>query len=93
MEATPAQLRSWGYAVTTVPAVDDRIDQCLRLTGSAQLQCWASLDQYLMEEVVPWAPYAFESKVMVVSPRIVAFSFDQFANHPSLDRIALRPGS
>lgn len=91
--ATPEELRSWGYSVTSVPAVDDRIDQCRRLTGNAQVQCWASLDQYLMEEVVPWAPYAFESKVMVVSPRIVAFSFDQFANHPSLDRIALRPGS
>jgi peptide/nickel transport system substrate-binding protein len=91
--ATPAQLRSWGYSVTTVPAVDDRINQCLRLTGSAQLQCWASLDQYLMEEVVPWAPFSSESQVMVVSPRIVAFSFDQFANQPSLDRIAVRPGS
>lgn len=91
--ATPAELRSWGYSVTNVPAVDDRIDQCRRLTGNAQVQCWASLDQYLMEAVVPWAPYAFESKVMVVSPRIVAFSFDQFANHPALDRIALRPGS
>jgi len=30
---------------------------------------------------------------MVVSPRIVAFSYDQFADQPSFDRIALRPGS
>jgi hypothetical protein len=46
-----------------------------------------------MEQVVPWVPLLFESKVMMTSPRVVAFSFDQFANEPSLDRIALRPGS
>lgn len=91
--ATPAQLRSWGYSVTTIPSVDDRIDHCRRITGNAQIQCWAALDQYLMEEVVPWAPFSFDSKVMVVSPRIVAFSYDQFATDPALDRIALRPGS
>ncbi len=91
--ATPEQLASWGYDVRSVPAVDDRIDQCLRLVGNPQVRCWASLDQYLMEEIVPWAPYSFESRVMIVSKRIVGFSFDQFANLPSLDRIALRPGS
>jgi hypothetical protein len=64
-----------------------------RLSGGGQIQCWASFDQYLMEEVVPWAPFLFESKVIVVSPRIVAFSYDQFGLAPSLDRIALRPGS
>jgi peptide/nickel transport system substrate-binding protein len=91
--ATPEQLRSWGYSVRAVPAIDDRIDQCLRLIGGAQVRCWASLDQYLMEEIVPWAPYLFETRLVVASPRVVAFSFDQFANLPSLDRIALRPGS
>ena len=91
--ATPEQLRSWGYSVTTVPGVDDRMDQCRRLAGAPQFRCWASLDQYLMEEIVPWAPLLFESNVWVVSPRVVAFSFDQAYNMPSLDRIALRPGS
>ena len=30
---------------------------------------------------------------MIVFKRTIAFSFDQFANLLSLDRIALRPGS
>jgi ABC-type transport system substrate-binding protein len=91
--ATPAQLRGWGYTVTSVPSVDDRLDECARLAAREQVRCWASLDQYLMEEIVPWAPFSFESTVMVVSPRIVAFSFDQFSNLPALERIALKPGS
>ena len=91
--ATPEQLRSWGYSVTSVPAIDDRMDQCRRLIGAPQVRCWASLDQYLMEEVVPWVPLLFESRVWVVSPRVVAFSVDQSTNMAALDRIALRPGS
>jgi peptide/nickel transport system substrate-binding protein len=91
--ATPAQLHEWGYKVASIPSIDDRIDQCLAIEGGPQIQCWASLDQYIMEQVVPWVPLLFETKVMMTSPRVVAFSFDQFANEPSLDRIALRPGS
>jgi len=91
--ATPAQLRSWGYPVTSVPAIDDRIGQCRRLSGDSQTQCWSSLDQYLMEQVVPWVPLLYETKVILTSSRVVAYSFDQFANEASLDRLALRPGS
>jgi hypothetical protein len=39
------------------------------------------------------APFSFETNVVIASPRIVAFSWDQFATQPALDRIALRPGS
>ena len=91
--ATPAQLRDWGYTVRRVPAVDDRIDQCRRLTGIPSVRCWAALDQYLMEEVVPWAPLEFETNIFIVSLRVVAFSMAQFSNSPALDRIALKPGS
>jgi len=91
--ASPAQLRSWGYAVSSVPGIDDRIGQCRHLSGDTQTSCWASLDQYLMEQVVPWIPLLFETKVTVTSARVVAYSFDQFANEPSLDRLAVRPGS
>ena len=91
--ATSAQLRSFGYSVTSVLGIDDRIGQCRPLSGEAQTGCWASLDQYVMEQVVPWIPLLFETKVIVTSSRVVAYSFDQFANEASLDRLALRPGS
>jgi hypothetical protein len=88
--ATPAQLRRWGYAVTRVPSVDARIDECQALVGGPQIECWTSLDQYLMEQVVPWVPIAEETHVDVVGRRVARFSFDQLSTLPALERIALR---
>jgi len=90
--ATPEQLRKWEYHVTDVPSVDDRIGACLVQTGTAQLRCWADLDQYLMQTVVPWVPYFSETLTNVVPRRIARYSFDQFAALPALDQIAMRPG-
>jgi peptide/nickel transport system substrate-binding protein len=89
--ATPAQLRTWGYDVTSVPNIDDKIGECQALVGDLQVRCWAEADQLLMEQVVPAVPYVFENKVQLVSDRVVAYSFDQFAGAPALDRIAVSP--
>jgi len=91
--ATSEQLRAWGYAVDGVPSVDERIKGCQRLVGAAQGPCWAELDQYLMEEVVPWIPLFFTEADFPVSERVASGSFDQRTGLPALDRIALVPGS
>jgi ABC-type transport system substrate-binding protein len=91
--ARPGQLDRWGYAVESVPSIDDKIDQCRFTFGRVQFECWAQADQLLMERVVPWVPLIEENHVQLVSDRVVRFSFDQFANLPALDRIALEPGS
>jgi hypothetical protein len=73
--------------------VDDRIDACQEEIGEAQLRCWADLDQYLMENVVPVAPTVTDAHVQVIPRRVVRYSYDQFACLPALDQIALEPGS
>jgi peptide/nickel transport system substrate-binding protein len=88
--ATAEQLRGWGYRVTSVPSVDDRIRACRERVGSAQLQCWVALDQHLMENVVPWVPYISEIRVQVVPTRVAHFSYDQFGTLPALDHIAIQ---
>lgn len=87
--ATSAQLRRWGYGVTSVPSIDSKIAECQVLVGDIQVRCWAEADQLLMDEVVPVVPYVFENKVLLVSDRVVAYSFDQFSCMPALDRIAV----
>jgi peptide/nickel transport system substrate-binding protein len=87
--ATPKQLQEWGYDVTSVPSIDDKIDECLPLVGIEQVQCWAEADQLLMEEVIPWVPYLSEAYVRTVSDRVASYSFDQFTTSPALERIAL----
>jgi ABC-type transport system substrate-binding protein len=91
--ATHGQLESWGYGVTEVPSADERIERCQQLIGKAQIQCWADLDLWLMEEVVPAIPLAELASTWVTSPRVVAYSFDAATNNPALDRIALVAGS
>lgn len=87
--ATPDELREWGYEVTPVPSVEEKVSECLPLVGDEQVRCWAELDQQIMEQVVPWVPLLVENHTYIVSRRVVATSFDQFATLPALDRIAL----
>jgi ABC-type transport system substrate-binding protein len=90
--ASPERLEEWGYDVSSVPSVDDRIAQCVALVGNGQVACWANLDKYLMEKVVPWVPYLVETHADLIGNRVVHFSFDQSISMPALDRIALKPG-
>jgi ABC-type transport system substrate-binding protein len=87
--ATSAQLRTWGYGVTSVRGIDDKIAECEALVGDIQVRCWAEADQLLMTNVVPWVPLVFEDKVQLVSDSVVAYSFDLFGTSPALDRIAV----
>ena len=93
--ASAQQLAKWKYTVTNVPNVDGKIEECLRLTAGAQIQCWAETDQLLMETVVPWVPYLFEGQFQAVSNRVARFTFTQsgFFVLPAFDQIALKPGS
>jgi peptide/nickel transport system substrate-binding protein len=91
--ATPRELRRWGYEVTSVPSVEEKVSECHPLIGIESIRCYAELDQLLMEQVVPWIPLVFQNHVYIVSRRVVAQSYDQFAALPALDRIAVAGGT
>jgi peptide/nickel transport system substrate-binding protein len=91
--ASPEQLTEWGYDVTEVPSIDDKEDECAALApGDERFQCWAELDQQLMEEIVPMVPYLFDNNVDILSDNIVHYSFDQFAGLAAFDSLAV-PGN
>jgi len=91
--ADSEQLEDWGYPATSVPSVGSEMDACKVLVGGAQAQCWAQLDQLLMEEVVPWIPYLLQNETRIVSNRVARLSVDQYTTLPSLDRVELEGGS
>jgi peptide/nickel transport system substrate-binding protein len=92
--ATSAELKDWGYSVTSVPSVDDKLSACSALpVGDSRTQCWADLDKYLMEEVVPWVPRTFSNATEIVSSNIVNFSYDEFGGMAALDHFATSQGS
>jgi len=86
---TEDMLRERGYDPVPVPSAEEQIQACVPLTGDERFACWADLDTYLMEEVVPWVPYLFDNNVVVVSSRVTNWSFDQFAGLPALDHLAV----
>ena len=87
--ASPDQLTSFGYTVTEVPSLNDQIAACTGRTGTAQFECWAEVDQYLMERVVPWVPVSNVQASRLTSPSVTRFSFDESITMPALDQIAL----
>ena len=89
--ATPDQLSKFGYDVTSVPSVDDQMAACVSKTGQERVQCWADVDTYIMENVVPWVPTRFPNSITVTSSRIVNYSFDQFCGCEALDHFAIAP--
>ncbi len=88
--ATSEQLTEWGYDVTEVPSVDDKEDECAALEpGDERFQCWAELDQLLMEEIVSMVPYLFDNSVDIISENVQNYSFDQFAGLAAFDSLAV----
>jgi peptide/nickel transport system substrate-binding protein len=68
-----------------VPSVDSGIDACVETEDDDErLQCWAELDQTLMEEVVPWVPYLDATNIDVSSEAVVKYEYDQFSGEASL---------
>jgi len=92
--APPSLLKKWGYAVRSVPNVDDRVEQCLPLAFTAADECWAGLDQYLITNVVARAPLVVLTTGRVVPPRVSSIVFDQSdaTPMPALDRVVLKRG-
>jgi ABC-type oligopeptide transport system substrate-binding subunit len=92
--ASAKQLTDWGYpAGTTVPSVDDKLAECAaQPIGDPRFTCWANLDKFLMEDVVPWVPVTFSNENDITSARVVNYSFDYAMGQASLDSFAFANG-
>ena len=88
--ALPEELRAWGYDVTDVPSIDSRVKACVAAVGTDGLECWAEIDQLVMERVVAWAPLGFAIHGWVTSDRVTTFSASADSVTPALDQIQLR---
>ena len=89
--AKRTQLRSLDLPSVDVPTVDLRIQDCQQHVGVAQTECWAELDQYLIEEVIPVVPLLYRTTLTPFSTRVAHASIDQWTAMPALDQVALKP--
>ena len=91
--ATPAQLKKYGYKVTSVPGMDDTIDKCTATpAGDARYQCWADADKELNEQIAAYVPLTISQVVNIVSSCVTSFTYDASDGSPAFDRLALKPG-
>jgi ABC-type transport system substrate-binding protein len=89
--ATPEQLEDWGYSVTDVPSLDDKVAACELRSGSAAFDCWAELDHLLSDHVVAWIPIATSIGSWLTSERVDRFDNAGSDIFPALERISLHP--
>ncbi len=87
--ASSTDLEAWGYDVDSVPTLDPVLAACISAIGSESFECWASIDQLVMERVVAWAPLIFVVNGFITSERVAAFSADVYGLQPALERIQL----
>jgi len=87
--ADSSLLKKDGYKVTEVPSIEPQLKHCEGLAGDPRIHCWADLDRYLMEKVVPIVPLQFDKTVNVLAKRVHCYSYDQFAAEVALDHLCL----
>ena len=91
--ATPAQLKKYGYKVTSVPGMDDTIDKCAATpAGDARYQCWADADKELNEQIAAYVPLTISTNINIVSSCVTNYTWDVFDGQTAFDQIALKPG-
>ena len=89
--ASPEQLAQWGYETTSVPSVDERIEACLPLVGAASYECWAGLDQHMMENVMASVPFGLGVGPILTANNVEEYVWDQLVGSPSFDQIVVAP--
>jgi len=91
--ATPAQMKQYGYSITSVPGMDSQINSCVGKTGDDRINCWANDDKYLMEQVVPVVPLTVNNVVGITAARVTNFTYSSFASQPNYSQLAVNGGS
>ncbi|GIV00737.1 MAG: hypothetical protein KatS3mg014_2352 [Actinomycetota bacterium] len=89
--ADPEQLEKYGYEVTEVPGLDEKIEECASKTGDERVQCWAEAEKILMEDVVPIVPLIWSNVEQIISSRVVNYTYCLFDNQMAYEQVAIRP--
>ena len=76
--------------MNNVPSVNEDLDRCANLVGTAHTACYASLDKKLMTQVVPWVPYLWSKVTRITGKSVTKYEFDQFATTPAYAHMAVK---
>jgi peptide/nickel transport system substrate-binding protein len=76
--------------VNGVPSVDADLARCGALSGSARLDCYAALDRTLSEEIVPFIPFLWRSRITILGPQVAKWAFDEASGTTAFAHVAVK---
>ena len=88
---TPSMATKFGvtYPAGGVPSVDGKIATCEALAGDQRAECWANLDKYLMEDVVPLVPYLWSNVIVITGSDVTHFEADPITQGTTFTQVAV----
>jgi hypothetical protein len=76
-----------------LPSIDDQMAKCVAETGDAQQQCYADMQKTEMEEGMTWVPWSWGKNLIITSPSVTQYVYDQNAGDPAWAHIAVDNGA
>ena len=80
------------YDDNKLPSIDDTMAKCVELQGEEQQSCYAEQSRIIMEEGMTWVPWAWGKNLIITSPSVTQYVFDQNAGDTAWAHIAVNNG-
>ena len=81
------------YPDHKLPSIDADMAKCVQEEGDAQQQCYADMDKVTMEQGMTWVPWSWGKNLIITSPTVTQYVYDQNAGDPAWAHIAVNNGA
>jgi ABC-type transport system substrate-binding protein len=80
------------YPDGKLPSVDAKMADCVAVQGEEQQTCYAEMEKTMMEEGMDWVPWGWGKNLVITSPSVTQYVYDQSAGDPGWAHIAVNNG-
>jgi peptide/nickel transport system substrate-binding protein len=80
------------YSDGKLPSIDDKMQECVGLAGDEQQTCYADMEKTIMEDGVVWVPWSWGKNLIITSPTVTQYVYDQNAGDPAWSHLAVNNG-
>jgi len=73
-------------------SIDSKMDECVAKSAAEVNDCFAEMDKTLMEDIVPWAPWAWAKNLVITGTTTTHYEYDANGGVISLCWVAVNNG-
>jgi peptide/nickel transport system substrate-binding protein len=81
------------YSDGQLPSIDEKMQECVALQGDEQSTCYTDMEKIIMEQGVVWVPWSWGKNLIITSPTVTQYVYDQNAGDPAWAHIAVNNGA